>query len=89
MTNSFKDAAKKKIENLEERIERLENQVRPTIKAVETENGKKLVLEPATTSKWINPEYMDKVLSDIGLELSDLDVEQDSDGNYSSGDDVW
>lgn len=88
--NQFEDAVKQKVKNLEERISKLENQVKPSIKAVETDSGKHLVIRPAGTDKWVNKKYLNRVLEDIDMEISEIeDLETDSEGNYSSGDDLW
>jgi len=84
ITLIFVTAGGKRIEKIEERLDRLENQVRPRIKAVNTENGIRFVLENAGADRWINPKYMDAVLEDVGLELSELDVKTEEGGDSES-----
>jgi len=62
---SFQDKAKQKIQDLEERLERVEDRQdqQLKIKKVDTENGPRVILEH-TVQRWLSPKYIDKVMED-------------------------
>lgn len=53
-----------RIEELEQRIETLENQHEIDVRVVDTDSGKKIVLEDQK-QRWLSPKYFQTILDDI------------------------
>ncbi|MDY6789479.1 MAG: hypothetical protein SVV03_05975 [Candidatus Nanohaloarchaea archaeon] len=64
-----------KLDTLESRIENLEDRTKTKVRVVDTDRGKRIILENRQQT-WFSPNYFRKILENIGEEAED--AEEDS-----------